>query len=838
MWNGIGIGIGRTSFPGFSGLLDSFSGAAAAYSLRQLKSGVTNAIEVRRSADDTTQDIGFVGGQLDTASLEEFVNCEDVAPADYGSGAAAAYSLRYVSASYTGDVIQVRRSSDDTTQDFNPTEITDGTLATFCGAGDGFVTTWYDQSGNSNDAEQTTASQQPQIVSSGSVILENGKPALEFDGSDDYLSNASSLSYNGGVSWYGVQNLVLNGERLWSDDITGTQGYVIFKTSTDDYQFNDNGNGFANFTPSGWLAQQQLASLNFDDSNGNYNYAFDGSNTSGTISGWSGPLGTSGSSNLGIMSAGNGAQYGEGKLQELIIYPNDQSSNRPKIEANINNYYSIYTNTNNGYVTTWYDQSGNSNDAEQTTAANQPQIVSSGSVITENGNPTIDFDGSDDTMVATYTLGTDLTSVLVLKSDINTSTADSAIYQYNIDNDNHYAHGFRNGGLFTRIYKNAVTNEENGYDFSSTSQFLSFNIYDYANTTNTLYVDNILGTDNNSGRSQQTSGSFIQIMARGNGAFPTDGKLTEMIFYPSDQSSNRSGIETNINAQYQIYWDGSQTSLLDTYSGSAAAYSLRALNSVYTGALIKVRRASDNAEQDIYDKYDGSLNVDALESFCSGTNGFVTTWYDQSGNGYDATQSTAASQPQIVSSGSVITENGKPSVEFDGINDNFIQSNINILNDKIGGSMFVINKCDTTIVSGESVVDVSFTGGSSTRLWIAQGRTTALRYETGGRRLSTDTFSEITSDTNISTQGLISSICNYQNQDLFLYQNATKVAENLNFQSSGNSESVNSDMAIGSSTGNSRYWDGNIQEIVIYDTDQSSNRTGIETNINDFYNIY
>ena len=146
-------------------LLDLYTGAAAAYSLRNLRSGYTaGAIEVRRSADDTTQDIGFVGGQLDTASLEEFVNCEDVAPADYGSGAAAAYSLRYVSASYTGDVIQVRRSSDDTTQDFNPTEITDGTLATFCGAGDGFVTTWYDQSGNSNDATQSTASAQPQIV--------------------------------------------------------------------------------------------------------------------------------------------------------------------------------------------------------------------------------------------------------------------------------------------------------------------------------------------------------------------------------------------------------------------------------------------------------------------------------------------------------------------------------------------------------------------------------------------------------------------------------------------------------------------------------------------------
>jgi len=535
-------------------LLDLYTGAAAAYSLRKLRNGYTGgAIEVRRSADGATQDIGFVDGELDTASLEEFVNCEDVAPADHGSGAAAAYSLRYVSASYTGDVIQVRRSSDDTTQDFNPTEITDGTLATFCGAGDGFVTTWYDQSGNGFNATQTTASAQPQIVSSGSVITDNGKPTLDFDGSDDYLSNASSLSYSGGVSWYGVQNVVLTSGRLWSDDITGVQGYMSFVINSQ-YLFNDNGGGYKNFVPSGWSAQQQLASLNFDDNNGNYNYAFDGSNTSGSISGWTGPLGTSGAANVGIMGAGNGAQYGEGKLQELVIYPNNQSSNRPKIEANINNYYSIYTNTNNGYVTTWYDQSGNSNDATQTTATDQPQIVSGGSVILENGKPALDFDGSDDYMVATYTLGTDLTSVLVLKSNINTSSADGTIYQYNIDNVNHFAHGFRNGGLYTRMFKNGILNEENGYDFSSTSQFLSFNIYDYDNSTNYLYVDNVLRTDNNAGRSTTTSNSFISIMARSSGDFNIDGKLSELIFYPSDQSSNRTGIETNINDFYSIYY--------------------------------------------------------------------------------------------------------------------------------------------------------------------------------------------------------------------------------------------------------------------------------------------
>ena len=90
--------------------------------------------------------------------------------------------------------------------------------------------------------------------------------------------------------------------------------------------------------------------------------------------------------------------------------------------------------------------------------------------------------------------------------------------------------------------------------------------------------------------------------------------------------------------------------LLDDYSGAAGAYSLRLLSSTYSGNAIKVRRASDNTEQDIGFS-NNELDTSSLETFCSGTDGFVTTWYDQSGNSYNITQATAADQPKIVSSG-------------------------------------------------------------------------------------------------------------------------------------------------------------------------------------------
>jgi hypothetical protein len=98
--------------------------------------------------------------------------------------------------------------------------------------------------------------------------------------------------------------------------------------------------------------------------------------------------------------------------------------------------------------------------------------------------------------------------------------------------------------------------------------------------------------------------------------------------------------------------------LLDSYPNAAVAYSLRKLRTAYSGNAIRVRRSSDNAEQDIGFNSSGELDTTALLAFV-GTgvlnNGFVTTWYDQSTNGRNATQPTLlTSQAQIVLNGSFI----------------------------------------------------------------------------------------------------------------------------------------------------------------------------------------
>lgn len=80
--------------------------------------------------------------------------------------------------------------------------------------------------------------------------------------------------------------------------------------------------------------------------------------------------------------------------------------------------------------------------------------------------------------------------------------------------------------------------------------------------------------------------------------------------------------------------------------------SIRKKYSTATNA-IRVRRSSDNAEQDIGFTGD-ALDTTSLATFVGANSGFVVTIYDQAGNGEDATNATAAQQPMIVNAGSYL----------------------------------------------------------------------------------------------------------------------------------------------------------------------------------------
>ena len=104
---------------------------------------------------------------------------------------------------------------------------------------------------------------------------------------------------------------------------------------------------------------------------------------------------------------------------------------------------------------------------------------------------------------------------------------------------------------------------------------------------------------------------------------------------------------------------------VDGMATAAAGYSVRKLRAAYSGNALKVRRASDSDEADVAFDATGQVSSTSaitvtsgdysgtmtLGDFLSGTEGLVTTWYDQVGSN-NATNSTAAKQPSLRTGGS------------------------------------------------------------------------------------------------------------------------------------------------------------------------------------------
>lgn len=102
---------------------------------------------------------------------------------------------------------------------------------------------------------------------------------------------------------------------------------------------------------------------------------------------------------------------------------------------------------------------------------------------------------------------------------------------------------------------------------------------------------------------------------------------------------------------------------LDGFPTPAAAFSTRRLLSSYTGPAMRVRRGSDWAEVDVGFDAAGDLDTATMLAHVGANDGFVVTWYDQSGNERNVTQITAANQPRVVNAGIVETMGGKPTIK-------------------------------------------------------------------------------------------------------------------------------------------------------------------------------
>jgi hypothetical protein len=267
----------------FKFLLDDYPNAAAAYSLRKLRSDYTgNCIEVRRSSDNALQNIGFVDNVLDTASLLLFV-----------------------------------------------------------GAGNGFVRTWYDQSGNTRNAVQTTNNNQPRIVNGGVLEIKNSKPSINWYQNGNILSIAHNNVFNWTASSQITNIIVVSGAKLnqaprFIDKQGGNNFFAVEQTG-----FQTQGSGTRSFVGSIDVLTGDYF-INHSYLNGNISgFIYANNQLSATATTLTG-LTNVNSNALLIGNTSVGDRTLIGFFGEVIIYPTDQSANRIGIQKNINDYYNIF----------------------------------------------------------------------------------------------------------------------------------------------------------------------------------------------------------------------------------------------------------------------------------------------------------------------------------------------------------------------------------------------------------------------------------------------------------------------------------------------------------------
>jgi hypothetical protein len=394
-----GARFGDALSPRFSGLLDQYGGAAAAYSLRALSSGwlAGDVVELRRSSDSTSDT--FTAGQITGGQMLDFVNTPvwtsavnaTLDPYDtftgtsisgfsatlaaglghggFGgltgtsgqtvsvsfdlviNGGSPAIALRpskssavarsnsqvyATSGSYTIDLVATADFGfigfSDTTV---PCDFVVSNFEVTAITADGFVSTWYDQSGNANNATQATTTKQPKIVSAGALVV----GGLDFDGTDDSLgANAVAASFTG-------TDQPLSAFAVGTVDVSKAHYLWTLGNSTNDTSFMGAGE---NSGPYRAIERDETATL-VNISGGTFSseslvtYITTGNQRELFADGASI---ISDSTNLaakafdqfqvGRLLRTTAAGYWNGKISTVVLYDSDQTANRVGIEAIIN----------------------------------------------------------------------------------------------------------------------------------------------------------------------------------------------------------------------------------------------------------------------------------------------------------------------------------------------------------------------------------------------------------------------------------------------------------------------------------------------------------------------
>ena len=506
-----------------------------------------------------------------------------------------------------------------------------------------------------------------------------------------------------------------------------------------------------------------------------------------------------------------------------------------------------------GFVRWLYDQSGNANDAGQSTSGLQPKIYdSSTGIVTDGAKPAMSVASGDRFTANGFASSFDGEDIpLSFFCVANPTNQNQFQYLWDIRGLNaSYQHSWLRGGGLIQVRKIDNVGTSSGVTRTgswSTGQNL-FSIVSNG-TSQDVYINNtsqVSAANVDVGVSTFTDVSILTDLVSSNTFI---GFFQELVVYNVNQTDNRTDIETNINSDYLIYQptDAPTSGLLYDYGSAtggtdaAAAYSVRQLANTAVISM-RVRRDSDDEERNFGFDTNGDLDTAGIASFCGTANGYVTRWWDQSTNGNHADQATDTSQPQIYNGTAVITKNGNPSLSFDGSGDN-----LEYTGNFLGGSA-------ATGVSVSSFDNATRTAREI--MWGAQD-------SAGGRYdfLITRQASNVGSGTtqngiDLYVEGNFAPLNNpnvgtITDTDQHLFTAIYSDTVRRIVYNNGSSLTTSSSTALGNLTdatsfvigadisGGINSIDGQVQEIVIWNADQEAdgNRTGIETNIDTYYQI-
>jgi hypothetical protein len=445
---------------------------------------------------------------------EVYINGVLVIPNILDLAPAAAYSLRSFDADADPNVVKVRRSSDGATSDFKASEVSDGTLRDWT-LGD-------------------------------TLSLENNR--MYFDGVDDYVDlNQSLIPATGDFS---VSLKYAHQEQ------TATNRYILNQGSSINTFFGlginyDAVNCYVGGTDAGVFGTTSISKGSI--------YEFKVTRVGDVFTLYVDGVSVGTQTNVGLTISTNTntyigqATWTTGRFVKGTVYD---------IKKDGTLYYKGYGNTNadwtdqvgssnatvngspalfsgqgfDGHVTTWYDQGG-TNHASQPFVSNMPKIVDGGTLVTEGGLAALDFDGTDDSLDMNHS---DLYGQSTLDSYYVTSTDDDA---YMVPSNPSTA----NYGFVAQLSSSSGIHSFYG----TPSLYVNSALQSAATRTDvqTAQDGHRLIHHQSGNTSSWTNVNFGTY----NSSWVFDGKLQEMIFFNTDQSANRTGIETNINDHFTIY---------------------------------------------------------------------------------------------------------------------------------------------------------------------------------------------------------------------------------------------------------------------------------------------